>query len=61
MKKKELKKRFVSYKEAATLYGIGLTRMQEYAKEDAYEYTFVLTMPNEDVTINVLEVDTFND
>ena len=34
---------------------------QEYAKEDAYEYTFVLTMPNEDVTINVLEVDTFND
>ena len=34
---------------------------QEYAKEDAYEYTFVLTMPSEDVTISVLEVDTFDD
>ena len=38
MKKNELKKRFVSYKEAAELYGIGLTRMQEYAKEAGATY-----------------------
>ena len=34
---------------------------QEYAKEDVYEYTFVFTMPSADVTINVLQIDTFDD
>ena len=38
MQKKEnlanpsIKRRFISYKEAAGFYGIGLTRLQEYAK-----------------------------
>ena len=33
-----IKKRFVTYKEAAALYSIGLTRLQEYAKAAGATY-----------------------
>ena len=33
LSKNQIKKKFMSYKEASELYGIGLTRMQEYAKK----------------------------
>ena len=34
----QIKKRFISYREAAELYGIGLTRLQEYAKKAGATY-----------------------
>lgn len=33
-----VKRRFVTYKEASVLYGIGLTKLQEYAKKSGATY-----------------------
>lgn len=38
LSKNQIKKKFMSYKEASELYGIGLTRMQEYAKKAGATY-----------------------